>query len=148
MNRPKGFTLIELLVVISIIALLIALLLPALSAARESAIRASCASNQRQLAGLTTAFAAENKGELPRGGRDNMTPGPDGDPVYVEHTPFISSLWHDYILENAGASDSPTRGAEGYYDTGTSAILDCPSFNRGFQDNVWMPPSTPAIISP
>ncbi len=46
--RHKAFTLIELLVVISIIALLIAILLPALRAARDSAMSAQCLSQLRQ----------------------------------------------------------------------------------------------------
>ncbi len=47
--RTRGFTLIELLVVIAIIAILAAILFPVFAKARESARRASCASNLKQI---------------------------------------------------------------------------------------------------
>lgn len=64
LQRYRAFTLIELLVVISIIALLIAILLPALGAAKDSAKRVECVSNLRQLATTVTAVATDEKGQF------------------------------------------------------------------------------------
>jgi len=64
-NCRRGFTLIELLVVVSIIALLIALLLPALGGVRHLARDTACRSNQRQMVIAIANYTHDSHGYMP-----------------------------------------------------------------------------------
>lgn len=64
-QRVKSFTLIELLVVIAIIAILAAILLPALSRAKATALRAACISNLRQVNLALQAYLNDFETRLP-----------------------------------------------------------------------------------
>ena len=64
MRRQNGFTLIELLVVVSIIALLVAILMPALHEARQIAVEVKCSAQLRQLSTAIHLYASDNYGRL------------------------------------------------------------------------------------
>ncbi len=65
--KKRGFTLIELLVVISIIAVLMSILMPALGKVREQARVTICQSNVKQWGIILVTYSTENSGSFPMG---------------------------------------------------------------------------------
>lgn len=64
-ERARGFTIIELLVVVSIIALLISILLPALAEARRDARAVTCSAQLHHVGQAVAIYNGRNKGMLP-----------------------------------------------------------------------------------
>jgi prepilin-type N-terminal cleavage/methylation domain-containing protein/prepilin-type processing-associated H-X9-DG protein len=109
----KGFTLVELLVVISIIAMLLAVLMPALGKARESGRAVVCRSNLRQLGVYGLMYQQSNDGYIIRG-----TNGAPGWPHCMEKS---------YKLEDG------TGAQIGQFQK----VMECPSWEavKGNNDN-------------
>ena len=107
----RGFTLIELLVVISIIALLVSLLLPALAAARETARKIQCGSNLRQIGVAAFTYVNDSDGGVPisqeSGGSNFWSP-----------KQYYKNQWFQSFADEYLKASAPLT---------TSGVLHCPS---------------------
>ena len=102
----RGFTLIELLVVISIIALLLSVLMPALSTAKEKARIVICGAQLGQIGTTFHTYAVDYKDELPPS--------------------FGSGNWNAFY--------DFTRDALGSYSVEDGKIFYCPSYRSDTPD--------------
>jgi prepilin-type N-terminal cleavage/methylation domain-containing protein len=101
-----AFTLIELLVVISIIALLIGILLPALASAREAARQSKCLSNIRQTGVGTSTYSADFDNFMIPG---NLYPSVAG---VGKNLDWHCYLWAHYLNKNVGAFQCPSQSTD------------------------------------
>ncbi len=112
-QRP-GFTLVELLVVISIIALLIGLLLPALKTARQDAERTACAAQLKDIGvGFEAYLQEDSNGIMPA----------------AAMMPTINS---EVITPNAVVAPAPTIMEVLKTDVTNPAAWACPADDQGF----------------
>jgi prepilin-type N-terminal cleavage/methylation domain-containing protein len=121
-SRP-AFTLVELLVVISIIAILVAMLLPAMGQAKEAARRAKCLANLHGIYVGAMAYANDFVGDAPY----QWSPGGIG--VGWDSSLTTEESQYTSFTANGVTSDTGWKvfGNEKYI---TPGVLRCPSQNE------------------
>ena len=114
-QKRSGFTLIELLVVISIIAVLMSLVLPAVQQAREAGRRTQCLNNIRNIALAIQNSASSRNGGLP----------------YLDEGGYN---WPVSLLAYLDRNDITGAGnPASYYNKISVAVFTCPSDVNNFQ---------------
>jgi len=122
-RAKRAFTLIELLVVIAIIAILAAILFPVFAQARESARKATCINNMKQIGLGLLMYASDYEETLPWAASNITTAN--------------NFAWYQNIEPYIKAG--MTRNASGAFDPNT--FYTCPSYQNS---SVPMAPGDPA----
>ena len=137
MKRRNGFTLIELLVVISIIAILIALLLPALAKARQLAVRIEGASNMRQIGIALHEYANVYRGQYPLACTSNYNfNNANLWPSFTQAYQPLAGLSALYVSSYGYVANTPPINplpGELSATQGGMSLLYSPDSNSGFQ---------------
>ncbi|NNF44769.1 MAG: type II secretion system protein [Phycisphaerales bacterium] len=149
MRKPRAFTIIELLVVVSIIALLVGILLPAIGKARDQAQVSISQANLRNLATAHQAYAAEWGDRQITFVDDNIASygsgiaaydayldahGDDGEHEgFAQHPPMYLGWGHDHDADVYRMfAYRCTRGQAANVALNQPIVFDNPSFMAGF----------------
>jgi len=139
-SRRRGFSLVELLVVVSIIAMLVGLLLPAVQSARESSRGTTCANSLRQLGMALHNFVSANGGLLIPLKVDDAVriAGTQADPDQNPY-PGKSRYWFAEVDESQSAMERKldfSKGTLSPFMEGNVAAYQCPNFRSDSVDVV------------
>jgi len=161
-SHRGGFTLVELLVVIAIIGVLVGLLLPAVQAARESARRAQCLNNLKQI-GLAMQNFHSAIGQFPHGAYTDQAPIGKataeswGSAWTVFILPYFEQgALHDRMLFGEGANGASTNNGSGWQNGYNYAVVgavrvtayQCPSSMMLQRPTIGNPSFEPPNMSP
>jgi len=121
-DNRNGYTLIELLVVISIVAILLSVMMPALAAARSEARSVVCKSNLRQLAIASVGYASSNDGYYVAAAADMW----DNSGLH---------RWHG-VRDSLSEPFDPAKGPLAEF-LGAGRIKECPARVRFVKSRSW-----------
>lgn len=129
-NRRDAFTLIELLVVVSIIALLVSILMPALGRARQQAVNVQCQARQKDLGHAFMLYTTDWDGSLP----------PSTEKM---HYPYEAGLggtgdYGRWVARLASYYDDARQGLDGDRPTETGVYIHhyrCPVQEKYFEQD-------------
>lgn len=133
----SGFSLIELLVVMTVVAVLVALLLPALSKARENAMHMRCSAQMHQHAIAMSSYQADYKDYYPSFGGDVVndysnwyrTNGNGNGAFYnIDYNPGSRAYFREYLVGHRNSTGSLATQK-------SQAVSYCPAIDW----QVWQP---------